>query len=135
MPPRPDVLPPDLALNREGGALLIGERGVLMHDTYGLEPKLFPGSLMTEAGSVERTLPRIGGEHEMNWARACKGEAEPSCPFSYAAPLTEVMLLGIVALRSGQGNVIEYDGASMRITNDEAANEYLRREYRDGFGM
>jgi len=135
MPQRPAVLPPDVKLNREGGAMLIGERGVLMHDTYGLEPKLFPESLMAEARAVPPTLPRIGGEHEMNWVRACKGETEASCPFSYAAPLTEVMLLGIVALRSGQGNVIEYDGANMRITNDEAANEYLRREYRDGFGM
>jgi hypothetical protein len=135
MPPRPEALPIDLELNREGGAMLIGERGMLMHDTYGLEPKLFPESLRADAEKVPRTLPRIGDEHEMNWVRACKGEAEASSPFSYAARLTEVMLLGIVALRSGQGKVIEYDGDNMRITNDEAANEYLRREYRDGFGM
>jgi hypothetical protein len=71
----------------------------------------------------------------MSWVRACKGEAEASCPFSYAAPLTEVMLLGMVALRSGQGRVIEYDGAAGRVTNDAAANAFLTRQYRPGFGM
>ena len=135
MPARPDALPPDLVLNREGGAMLIGERGVLMHDTYGLAPRLFPASLMEEAAAVPPSRARLGGEHEMNWVRACKGETEASCPFSYAGPLTEVMLLGIVALRSGQGNLIEYDGKSGRVANDEAANEWLRREYRPGFGM
>lgn len=135
MPPRPDALPDDLELSREGGAMLVGERGVLMHETYGLNPRLFPEGLMGWAASVPKTLRRLGGEHEMNWVRACKGEEEAICPFSYAGPLTEVMLLGIVALRSGQGNVIEYDGEAGRVTNDEKANDHLRREYRPGFGM
>ena len=135
MPPRPAALPDDLELNREGGAMLIGERGVLMHETYGLNPRLFPEGLMEWAQTVPTSRGRPGGEHEMNWVRACKGEAEASCPFTYAGPLTEVMLLGIVALRAGQGRVIEYDGAAGRVTNDAAANDFLRREYRPGFGM
>ena len=135
MPPRPAALPDDLELNREGGAMLIGERGVLMHETYGLKPRLFPEGLMEWAATVPPSRGRPGGEHEMSWVRACKGEAEASCPFSYAAPLTEVMLLGMVALRSGQGRVIEYDGAAGRVTNDAAANAFLTRQYRPGFGM
>ena len=135
MPPRPEVLPAEVELEREGGAILVGERGILMHETYGLNPRLYPEALMEEAGAVPWTRERLGGGHEMNWVRACKGEAEPSCPFSYAGPLTEVMLLGIVALRSGQGHVIEWDGAAGRVTNDDAANAFLRREYRAGFGM
>ena len=54
-----------------------------------------------------------------------------SCPFEYAAGLTEVMLLGIVALRAGRK--IYYDGANMRITNALQANHYLRREYLQGW--
>lgn len=135
MPPRPAALPDDLELNREGGALLIGERGVLMHETYGLKPRLFPEGLTEWAETVPPSRGRPGGEHEMNWVRACKGKEDASCPFSYAGPLTEVMLLGIVALRAGQGRVIEYDGAAGRVTNDAAANHLLRREYRPGFGM
>ena len=135
MPPRPAALPDDLELNREGGAMLIGKRGVLMHETYGLKPRLFPEGLTEWAEAVPASRGRPGGEHEMNWVRACKGEEEASCPFSYAGPLTEVMLLGIVALRAGQGRVIEYDGAVGRVTNDATANDFLRREYRPGFGM
>ena len=45
------------------------------------------------------------------------------------------MLLGIVALRAGQGKRIVYDGATGRITNDEAANQYLRIEYRQGWSL
>ena len=75
----------------------------------------------------------------MNWAEAIKGKAEISSPFSYAARLNEVMLLGVVSLRAG--GKIAYDGANMRVTNTVKtasnksvdANEFLRRSYRDGF--
>jgi hypothetical protein len=71
----------------------------------------------------------------VNWAKACKGEAKASCPFDYAAPLTEVMLLGIVALRAGQNKRIEYDAANMTITNAPEANQWLTREYRSGWAL
>jgi len=135
MPPRPEDLPTEVEMSREGGAIFVGERGVLMHETYGRNPRLFPEGLAEEAETVPQWLPRIEESHEMNWARACRGETEPSCPFSYAAPLTEVMLLGVVANRAGQGRKIYYDSQKMRITNDEDANRFLFREYRDGFGM
>ena len=64
-----------------------------------------------------------------------QGEAEASSPFSYAAPLTEVMLLPIAALRTGQGVKIEYDAANMRITNVPEANQWLTREYRAGWSL
>ena len=51
----------------------------------------------------------------MNWSNACKGIGKASSPFEYAAQLTEVMLLGVVALRAGEK--IHYDGANMKITN------------------
>lgn len=69
----------------------------------------------------------------MNWVDAAKGRTEASCPFSYAAALTEVMLLGIVALRAG--TKIHYDGANMRVTNSADANQYLTREYRRGWPL
>jgi hypothetical protein len=71
----------------------------------------------------------------MNWAKACKGEGEATSPFSYAAPLTEVMLLGLVALRAGQGFKMTYDADAMRVTNSEEANRFLTREYRDGWSL
>ena len=132
-PNKPEELG-DEELNKEGGALLIGSKGKLLHDTYGFKPRLLPGSLHDSFGKPPEKLPRIAGEaHEMNWVDAAKGKLEASCPFEYAARLTEVMLLGIVALRAGKK--IYYDGPNMRITNVLAANDYLRREYRQGWSI
>ena len=135
MPPRPELLPPDVPMDREGGVIFVGTRGILMHETYGDNPLLFPGELHEWAAPVAPTYPRIEESHVMNWALACKGEATATTPFDYAAQLTEVMLLGIVALRTGQGQKIQYDGENMRITNIEEANQYLTREYRPGWSM
>ncbi|PYU77895.1 MAG: hypothetical protein DMG51_19695, partial [Acidobacteria bacterium] len=124
-PNKPEELG-DEELNKEGGALLIGSKGKLLHDTYGFKPRLLPSSLHDSFGKPPEKLPRIAGEaHEMNWVDAAKGKLEASCPFEYAARLTEVMLLGIVALRAGKK--IYYDGTNMRITNVLEANDYLRR--------
>jgi hypothetical protein len=71
----------------------------------------------------------------MNWVMACKGETQATCPFDYAAPLTEVMLLGIVALRAGQGRKIRYDADRMEITNVPEANAFLSRDYRAGWAV
>ena len=115
--------------------IFVGERGILMHETYGENPQLFPEELREEADAVPQSYARIEESHEMNWANACKGIGEATSPFSYGAPLTEVMLLGLVALRAGQGFKIEYDAANMRVTNSEKANEYLTREYREGWSL
>lgn len=133
MPARPGALPDDVPLDRSGGVIFVGERGILVHETYGRNPTLWPEGLREEAAAVPATLPRIEGTHEENWARACRGEEEAACPFEYAAPLTEVMLLGLVALRAGQGRKIHYQGADMRVTNVEEANHHLTREYRAGW--
>ncbi|GAC1515258.1 MAG: Gfo/Idh/MocA family oxidoreductase [Gemmatimonadaceae bacterium] len=135
MPPRPDILPPDLVLDRQGGVMYIGEKGILLHETYGKNPRLLPDALMQPASVVPRTYVRVETSHEMNWALACKGQGKASSPFEYAAPLTETMLLGIVALRTGQGKKILYDGEAMRVTNVPEANQYLQREYRKGWTL
>jgi predicted dehydrogenase len=134
-PPRPDLLPDDLELSGEGGAIFIGEKGILLHDTYGANPRLYPQSLMGETAAVPKSIPRIQWSHELNWAKAIRGDAKASSPLEYAAQLTETMLLGIVALRAGQGKKLLYDGARGEITNNADANQYLTREYRAGWAV
>jgi predicted dehydrogenase len=132
LPPKPVELGEDQILSPMGGALLVGSKGKLIHDTYGRNPRLLPASLHESYGKPKAKLPRIPNEgHEMNWVDAAKGKTTASCPFEYAAKLTEVMLLGVVALRAGRK--IEYDGANMRITNVASANQYLDREPRAGW--
>ncbi|MEX2611557.1 MAG: Gfo/Idh/MocA family oxidoreductase [Gemmatimonadota bacterium] len=135
MPPRPAMLPDDVRLNAEGGVLYVGRRGLLMHETYGNNPRLFPDHLQAEADAVPETYRRIEGGHQENFARACKGEDEATSPFDYAAPLTETMLLGIAALRGGAGQKVLYDAERMEFTNMPDANQYLTREYRAGWTL
>ena len=131
-PPRPPEMGEEL-LNGEGGAILIGSKGKLIYDTYGLKPRLLPQSLEQSSGAPPTTLPRITTSHEINWADAAKGKGQASTPIEYAAKLTEVMLLGVVALRAG--TKIHYDAANMQITNAPEANQFLSREYRSGWSL
>jgi hypothetical protein len=139
LPPRPPFLPDDTSLQSGdgGGGVLIGTRGILTYETYGNNPKIYPASLAAEAEKIKKTVPRVDVPHEVNWAQACKAgnPKMASSPFSYAAKLTETMLLGIVALRAGQGKRIEYDGANMKVTNVPEANSWLTREYRKGWEL
>src|SRR5687768_14041059 len=140
LPPKPEELG-DERMNPGGGLMYVGSKGRLVQDTYGAEPRLFPANHPASQTPPPLKLKRIAHEeHEMNWVEAIKGIAEISSPFEYAAPLTEVMLLGIVALRAGAK--IHYDGANMKITNSVATSDQplegeqlLRRQYREGFAL
>jgi predicted dehydrogenase len=134
LPPKPAELGDDEKVDPGGGVMFIGSKGKLMHETYGLHPRLLPKSLHESVGTPPQKLPRIPNEaHELNWAEAAKGKTEPSCPFSYAARLTETMLLGVVSLKAG--GKIYYDAENMRITNNAKANDYLRRQPRNGWTL
>ncbi len=131
-PPRPEEMG-ETRLNPTGGVIYYGSKGKLMHDTYGYNPRLLPQALADSAPTPPQKLQRIKTSHEMNWVDAAKSKTEASCPFSYAARLTETMLLGVVALRAG--TKIHYDGANMRVTNNAAANDFLKRDYRQGWSL
>jgi predicted dehydrogenase len=130
LPPKPEEIGRD-ELDKAGGVLFIGSKGKLLCATLGTNPRLLPQLLHDSYGLPPQKLPRVATSHEMNWVQAAKGTAQASSPFDYAARLTEVMLLGIVSLRAGRK--IEYDGAAMRVTNVPWANDFLTREYRQGW--
>ena len=140
LPPKPEDIG-DARMNPGGGLMYVGTKGKLIQDTYGLEPRLYPSPHPAVEGAPPQKLKRIAHEeHEMNWVEAIKGKAEISSPFEYGSALTEVMLLGVVALRAGQK--IHYDAAKMQITNSVATSDQplegeqlLRRQYRQGFGL
>ena len=138
-PATPDELVGE-ELNGEGGILYIGSKGKMLQDTYGLRPRLLPKAKHDSTKAPKQLLPRIpggmNGGHELNWLDAIQGKQQPSSPFSYAAQLTEVMLLGIASLRAGTR--LHYDAANMKFTNTPPAkgpnyNDFLTREYRTGW--
>lgn len=133
MPPRPHEMG-EVKLEGTGGVLYIGTRGKMLQDNTGARPRLLPVELHNGTGAPPERMPRVAHQsHEMNWVNAIRGRDTISCPFDYAARLTEIMLLGVAAMRAGTR--LEYDGQAMRVTNVPAANEFLNREYRPGFGL
>ena len=87
--------------------------------------------------------PNLGGSlFQLEWIDACKGKnsgvthgtsSKTHCDFDYSGSMMEQMLLGLVAHRAGKR--LEYDPATGRITNDNAANEWLKRGYRSGWTL
>jgi predicted dehydrogenase len=140
MPPKPEELG-DEPMVGEGGVIYIGSKGKMIQNTYGARPRLLPADRHNAYGPPKERLVRVPHQaHEMNWVNAIRGTDEASSPFSYAAHLVEIMLLGVVSLRAGAK--IHYDGANMRVTNTIVqgrqavdTNALLTREYRKGFEL
>ena len=82
--------------------------------------------------TIGKTLPRVEGHHA-DWLQACKGGRPASGHFGYGARLTEMILLGNVALRTR--TLLRWDAAAMRAINVPEADSYLREEYRPGWEL
>ncbi len=140
----------------EGGTLFIGTKGKVSCGWGGSHPRLLPLSLNKDI-NVPKKYPRVNGDmdgHWWQWVDACiagYGNAEVDSPFEgYAGPLTETVLLGNLLLRCfnirekvansdvyrfpGRYIAYKWDGANMRVTNFEPANQFIKREYRKGWG-
>lgn len=72
-------------------------------------------------------------EVHKDWVTAIQAGKQAPCHFGYAGPFTEAYQLGNVALRVGHR--VEWDPMAFRVTNCREANQYLRREYRKGWGL
>ena len=136
MPPRPEELEPGRMMGEKGGGVIfIGTRGKLMCSVYGQNPRLIPETKMKEYNRPEKSIPRSPGIHE-EWIAACKGEGETTSHFDYAGKLTEMMLLGNIAMKLKDKKMIfEWDGSNMQFTNSDEANNLLHKQYRDGWTL
>jgi predicted dehydrogenase len=122
--------PPSKYVRRPNGVYFIGEKGILTSDVYGANIRLLPLARHQEYKLPQQLLTRSPG-HYRDWIRACKG-GEPACSnFAIAGPFTEWILLGTVAVRC-EGK-LAWDGATMRITNNDAANDYIKPRFRKGW--
>jgi predicted dehydrogenase len=130
-PPRPPELEEDRDLPGGGGQFYVGDKGTLLaNGTYCDSPRVVPETKRREfmKRAPEKTIPRSPG-HMKEWIDACKGEGPaPGANFDFSGPLTEMVLLGNLAVRTGK--TIDWDPYRMRCTNVPEANAYVRRRYR-----
>ncbi len=133
LPKRPEGVSADQKLgDGDNGSLFIGTTGIMSSGTYGGGSRLLPESKMADYRRPDPTIPRVPGENPyLHWINACLNNTVAMSDFSYAGPLTEVANMGNVALMAGEK--IEFDVASMKITNVKGANKYLTKKYRKGF--
>jgi len=123
-PPRPrEMGNADLP---DEGVLYIGDKGKMVFE------KILDPALAEKYASVPKTLPRRSGTWG-EWLDACKGGERAGCDFDWAGPLTEFVLLGNIALRTGKP--IAYDAAALRITNAPDADALLRQPYHNGWTL
>lgn len=126
----PEHIADDLPMN---GSLFIGEKGRLSvkhASRKSLKLMLKPEFKDTKLPS--KTLKRPSGHHS-EWLDACRNGTPTGSSFGYAAPFTEIVLLGNVSFRSGQS--IHYDPRRGVITNTDAANHLLTKSYRKGWEL
>ena len=129
--PRPEELEDGRKLPSEGGILFKGEKGTIMCGIYGDSPRIIPETKMRDYKYPPQTLPRIEGTHEMEWVNAIKDGRKANADFEYSGALTEFVLLGNIAKRTQ--SKLYYDAENMKITNNDQANELLRKEHRTGW--
>ena len=128
----PEEVLPGVSLGA-GGFLLVGDEGKLYSPTdYGERFDLYPKEKFADYTPPPQTLPRSPGIHK-EWLDGILSGTQPLANFEYAAPFTEAILLGNLALRCGKR--IEWDAQNFRITNDRYANSLLRKPYRRGFEL
>lgn len=157
-PFRPEFLPEGESMPEGGqnGMLMIGDKGLMMCGLYGNDPKVYTKSGQKyEAPKPEtgaKPLPEYG--HQVLWTEACKAgfnSAEHKglhSSFDFSGPLTESVLMGNLAIRSynlrtANGKGFDYpgrkkllwDGKNMKITNFDEANQFVSRNYREGWSL
>lgn len=130
------------------GCLLIGDKGQLFSpDDYGAqffvklndEKELVDGKTHEAVKAIPQKIPRNehtgGGDerHHQEWIAACKGGRPGYSDFDIAAYLTEIILLGCVALKVGKK--LEWDGPNMRATNAPEADHIVKRTPRKGWDL
>jgi hypothetical protein len=91
---------------------------------------LFPKEKFADFKPPEHTIPKSIGHHA-EWIKACKDGSPTTCNFDYSGALTETVLLGNVAYRTGEA--IDWDAKNLKVTNSAVAQQLIHKEYRNGW--
>jgi predicted dehydrogenase len=131
--PRPPELESD-EKSIETGAVVVGDKGTIVYGSHGAgQVRLIPQARMDAYQKPPKTLPRAK-EHHQDWLQAIRNRTQAGSDFSYGGPLTEIALLGIIAIKMS-GKKLEWDGLEGRFLNSPEANLLLNPPYRTGWSL
>lgn len=131
-PSRPEGFPDGLNLE-DNNILYVGDRGMILGN------RIIPESLRRSYAPPEPTIPSSPG-HYQEWINACKGGPAAGSNFDWAGPLTEVVLMGNIALRMDMKEKMDrykliWDAKTKQFSNIPEANQYLHKSYREGWAL
>jgi len=116
------------------GAYVYGDKGVIMYGSHGANPvRIIPETAMKAYKSPEQKIPRVK-DHHADWLRAIREGGKAGSDFSYGGPLTELAMLGVIAIKM-PGTKLAWDAAAMRFTNCDEANQFVNPTYRQGWSL
>ena len=127
----------DGKIGRGGGMIMVGTKGGICYD--GMRPnspRLYPNAKWQEyranaSARVPKTLPRIKGGVHHDWLDAIRTGKKSCTDFSYSGPMTEVIVLGTLAIRSGKA--IDWDYETQTIKNNPEAAKLIKIPARKGW--
>ncbi len=138
LPPIPDILARSGEKFGTNGAMFIGEKGIILHGSHGASDlRLEPDSLMKEYERPPAEIPRVpngSNGHAQDWVRACKDGKPASSNFNYGGPLTEMALLGVLAMQV-KDQRLYWDKINLKISGNEEANQIVKPDFREGWSL
>lgn len=119
------------------GAIIFGDKGTIVHGSHGGGGGyLLPESLMIQysgKNAPAEKIPRVKG-HAWDWAEAIRTGRKAGSNFDYGGPLTQVALLGLIAIQF-PGQTLKWNDKRARFTNNDAANAYVHPPCRKGWKL
>ncbi len=133
---KPQDFPADDEVPRTG-AVLIGDKGMIVHGSHGAGgTHLQPASVREQFSGTNAPPQKIERvkNHHWDWLEAIRTHRAAGSNFEYGGRLTQVALLGAIAIRF-PGETLEWNERAVRFTNNDAANDYLDPHYRKGWKL
>ncbi len=132
--PRPAEMDPD-DKGIGTGAVVMGDKGTMVYGSHGAGGvRLIPQAKNEAYKRPEKTLPRVK-EHHWDWLQAIRTGRKAGSDFAaYGGPLTEIAMLGVIAIKL-PGRKLEWDTKKMRFANSDEANQFINPPYRTGWKL
>ncbi len=129
--------PKDLEEGRkhyDTGAVVLGDKGTIMYGSHGAGGvRIIPEAKMKAYKLPEKKIPRVK-EHHHDWLEAIRNGKKAGSDFSYGGPLTELAMLGVIAIKL-PGTKLQWDAENMRFANSDEANQLVNPPYRAGWTL